>query len=75
VRIVRTTAGSVVVDPTGKLAGRGAYVHDDAACRGATTAPGALSKALRTPFPPELRAALTGTPNTNIIEEEMSGTK
>ena len=31
VRIVRTPQG-VVVDPTGKLAGRGAYVHRSPAC-------------------------------------------
>lgn len=32
VRIVRTPAGAVVVDPTGKLAGRGAYLCQDPAC-------------------------------------------
>lgn len=31
VRIVRTWEG-VVVDPTGKLAGRGAYLHDRRSC-------------------------------------------
>ncbi len=31
VRIVRTTEG-VLVDPTGKLAGRGAYLHDRRSC-------------------------------------------
>jgi hypothetical protein len=31
VRIVRT-AGGVLVDPTGKLAGRGAYLHDRRSC-------------------------------------------
>lgn len=31
VRIVRTTDG-VQVDPTGKLAGRGAYLHDRRSC-------------------------------------------
>ena len=31
VRIVRTSDG-VVVDPTGKLAGRGAYLHDRRSC-------------------------------------------
>ncbi len=32
VRVVRTPAGEVRVDPTGKLSGRGAYVCPDAAC-------------------------------------------
>ncbi len=31
IRLVRTEAG-VVLDPTGKLPGRGAYVHDDPSC-------------------------------------------
>ena len=31
VRVVRTTGG-VLVDPTGKLAGRGAYLHDKRSC-------------------------------------------
>ena len=31
VRIVRSTDG-VLVDPTGKLAGRGAYLHDRRSC-------------------------------------------
>jgi predicted RNA-binding protein YlxR (DUF448 family) len=31
-RIVRTPAGEVVCDPTGRLAGRGAYLCGDAKC-------------------------------------------
>jgi predicted RNA-binding protein YlxR (DUF448 family) len=31
-RVVRTPAGSVELDRTGKVAGRGAYVCDDARC-------------------------------------------
>ncbi|HEX5941502.1 MAG TPA: YlxR family protein [Anaerolineales bacterium] len=46
VRIVRTADG-VQIDPTGKLAGRGAYLHDRRECweRGLK---GALSHALKT---------------------------
>ena len=46
VRIVRTANG-VQIDPTGKLAGRGAYLHDRRECweRGLK---GALSHALKT---------------------------
>jgi uncharacterized protein len=65
----------VAVDPSGKLPGRGAYVCDEPACRAAAAAPGGLSKALGTPFPAELRATLTGTTDTNIIQEGISGTK
>jgi uncharacterized protein len=32
VRVVRTPAGRVEIDPTGKRNGRGAYVHDSRAC-------------------------------------------
>ena len=32
IRLVRTPAGAVVVDPTGKLNGRGAYLCPDEAC-------------------------------------------
>jgi len=32
VRVVRTPAGDVKVDPTGKLSGRGAYVCPDSRC-------------------------------------------
>lgn len=46
IRIVRTAEG-VRVDPTGKAAGRGAYLHDNRACweRGLR---GALAHALKT---------------------------
>jgi len=32
VRLVRSEAGRVEVDPTGKAAGRGAYLHEQRAC-------------------------------------------
>lgn len=31
-RVVRTTDGRIVIDPTGKVPGRGAYVCDNKAC-------------------------------------------
>ena len=48
IRLVRTPQG-VVVDPTGKLAGRGAYLHDRRECweRGLK---GALANALKVEF-------------------------
>ena len=45
-RIVRTAEG-VRVDPTGKLAGRGAYLHDRRSCW-ARGLKGALANALKT---------------------------
>ena len=56
VRIVRTANG-VRVDPTGKVAGRGAYLHDQHECwvRGMK---GALAHALKAELTAEDRARL-----------------
>jgi hypothetical protein len=56
IRIVRTAEG-VQVDPTGKLAGRGAYLHDRHECweRGLK---GALANALKTTLKNEERKKL-----------------
>ncbi len=62
--------GAVVVDPSGRLAGRGAYVCDDPACIAKALTKGALGRALSTPLPQELREALTaGVPNPDITIE------
>ena len=48
VRIVRTPDGSITVDPTGKLSGRGAYLCDQPDCwQAALKHPGALARALK----------------------------
>lgn len=47
VRLVRTPDGSVEVDPTGKKAGRGAYLCANRACWQATAKGDRLSQALR----------------------------
>ena len=62
VRIVRTTEG-VRIDPTGKLAGRGAYLHDRRECwaRGLR---GALTNALKAELTAEDRAQLENCMNT-----------
>ena len=46
-RIVRSTDGSVDVDPTGDRPGRGAYVHPTGACIEAAV-PHGVARALRT---------------------------
>ncbi len=46
-RIVRDADGRVRPDPTGRAAGRGAYVHRDPACVDAALRRGALQRALR----------------------------
>ena len=58
VRIVRTPQG-VVVDPTGKLAGRGAYIHRSPACWEAALKGSRIEQALHTRLTAEERTALT----------------
>ena len=50
-RIVRTPTGDVVFDPTGRLAGRGAYVCHDTDCLSIAITKGALTRALETQLP------------------------
>jgi uncharacterized protein len=71
VRIVRTADG-VQVDPTSKLAGRGAYMHDRRECweRGLK---GALGHALKTTLTSEDRIRLEEFMNTLPVEMETAG--
>ncbi|NLG83560.1 MAG: YlxR family protein [Firmicutes bacterium] len=57
-RIVRTPTGEVIVDPTGKKAGRGTYVCPDRACLERALSGDRLTRALETPIGPELLAFL-----------------
>jgi len=70
-RIVRTAEG-VQVDPTGKLAGRGSYLHDKRSCweRGLK---GALAHALKTELSNDDRVRLEEFMNTLPIEAETDG--
>jgi len=66
-RVVRTPSGAVVLDLTGRAAGRGAYVCRSVECLDRAIAKGALSRALKTPLPTDLRDALAGSlTNTNM---------
>ncbi|HET6846584.1 MAG TPA: YlxR family protein [Anaerolineales bacterium] len=56
VRLVRTEDG-VRLDPTGKLAGRGAYVHERRACWEAALS-GSLARALKVELAPADRERL-----------------
>ena len=60
-RIVRTPDGSVTIDDTGRLAGRGAYVDRSTECLDKAIAKGVLSRALKTQLPADLREALIGS--------------
>lgn len=59
VRIVRTPAGQVIEDPSGRMAGRGAYVCADGDCRETALNKGALARALSVSIPAGDRADLT----------------
>ncbi len=58
VRVVRTPEGSVVVDPTGKRSGRGAYLCPSLDCLRLAERRGSLARALATPVPPAVIEAL-----------------
>lgn len=69
-RIVRAADG-VRLDPTGKLAGRGAYLHDKRSCW-ARGLKGALARALKTELSKEDRARLLEFMN-GLPEAETDG--
>jgi hypothetical protein len=71
IRIVRKADG-VFVDPTGKVAGRGAYLHDKHSCwsRGIK---GALANALKTELNDDDRVRLETFMNSLPKEAEPSG--
>lgn len=65
-RVVRTPSGDVVLDLTGRATGRGAYICRSGECIDRAITKGALSRALKTPLPSDLREALAGSlTNTN----------
>jgi len=71
VRVVRTEAG-VLVDPTGKVAGRGAYVHKTRTCW-EQALKGSINHALRVELSAEDRERLTGYMNQLPVEEPTAG--
>lgn len=58
VRVVRTPEGQIVIDPTGKRAGRGAYLCRRRACWELALKRGSLEHALKTALSEEERALL-----------------
>ncbi len=69
IRVVRTPEG-VFPDPTGKAAGRGAYLHDQKACW-ERALKGALANALKVTLLPEDLQRLQGFMQT-LPEKELS---
>ena len=74
VRIVRTPSGQVIEDPTGRLAGRGAYVCADGACRELALSKGGLARAFGRPISASERSELTihagGQPDQPALNDE-----
>ena len=73
VRVVRTPSGEVRVDPTGKQAGRGAYLCKSRGCWEQALNSQRLSAALKTVVSPENLAALKAyastLPNAAAVSE------
>ena len=75
IRLVRDGAGRVVVDPTGKRAGRGAYLCHDPACWEQALRRRGLERALRIEtLVQEDREALQHYAETLISEDDRSST-
>jgi uncharacterized protein len=72
VRIVRSPIAGVVVDPTGKQGGRGAYLCHNRACWEQALAGGRLAAALKGPLEPaelsQLREFQSSLPRTQDAE-------
>lgn len=58
IRIVRSPAGTLSIDPDGRRPGRGAYLCADAGCVRLALRRSAIERALGLPLPPELRSRL-----------------
>lgn len=69
IRLVRRPEG-VVIDPKGKLSGRGAYLHDQKTCweKGMK---GALEQALKTPLTEQDREYLLAFMQTLTDDDQM----
>jgi hypothetical protein len=62
VRVVRTPSGAVVIDTTGRLPGRGAYLCREAACWDLAGRKRALEHALKSPLPADVLETLSAGP-------------
>jgi uncharacterized protein len=76
-RIVRTPDG-IMIDPSGKAAGRGAYLHNDRSCW-LQALKGTLSRALKTDLTEkdreELLSYMAGLPEETPLGESAEETK
>ena len=68
VRVVRTPEGHILPDPTGKQAGRGAYLCADSQCWDQALKKGRLEPSLKAKLPPEEIDGLRSFAHDNIGE-------
>ncbi len=61
-RVVRGQDGSIVIDPTGRLPGRGAYLCRDTACWELAARKRSLDHAFKAPVPESVLAVLAADP-------------
>ncbi len=54
IRIVRTPEGEILIDPTGKKSGRGAYICPNAECFNKARKPKRLKRAFEPAIPDEI---------------------
>ena len=69
IRVVRSPAGEVAVDPSGRAPGRGAWVHPRPACVEAALTRGALARALRAGVGAEVAGRLRERSNEQEREQ------
>jgi uncharacterized protein len=76
VRIVRRPDGSIELDATGRVAGRGAYLCADGACWTTALGKGSLQRALGVPLSPAIQSVLeagpTMTPTTTTTTNDTT---
>ena len=60
VRVVRTPAGELIIDETGRANGRGAYLCADGTCWSTALKKKSIERALGVPLSAEVRARLEG---------------
>jgi predicted RNA-binding protein YlxR (DUF448 family) len=63
----------MIIDTTGRVAGRGAYLCVDAGCWTRAVERGAIARALEAPVPSELREVLEAGPDHLLTQGGMRG--
>ena len=70
IRVVRTSAGDIVVDKTGKLPGRGAYVCASEECLKNALKTNKINRALKCDIPEQIKNELQDIVVNNDVEKQ-----